>query len=364
MMNIAILEGDGIGPEIMREGVKVIEAISKKYGRKFDLVYADFGAQSYFKNGNSFPESSKKICDKADAIIKGPIGLSLKEMVKIPLKVGPEAGLLELRKRYDTYANYRPIYLPKQFSEFSPLKPETIGVGINIMMIRELVGGIYFGKKEEGSETKMKYSRDDCIYTKEQVERFAHLVFKEAMNKNVKLTNVHKANILATSRFWNNIFEEVRKKYPTVKYESMLVDNVAYQLVKRPTQFNGIMALENMQGDILTDEAGGILGSLGLMPSACLNPESKKGYYEPSHGSAPDIAGKDIANPYSMIGSFALMLDKSFGLKKESDVIWNALTKVFSDGYRTSELATKSTPKNMIVSTSKFGDLVVENILR
>jgi len=360
---IAILEGDGIGPEIMAEGLKALDAIAKKYNHSFNLKHAPFGANAYFKRGHPFPEETKRICDEADAILKGPIGLAFSEMKKIPAEFGPEiAGLLSLRKRYETFANYRPVYLPKVCADFSPLKKEKIGGGIDILMMRELVGGIYFGEKIEGKATNMQYARDDCYYTREQIERFAHVCFKEAQKKNGKLTNVHKSNVLATSRFWIAIFEEVAQQYPGVKVTPMLVDNVAYQLVVNPSQFNGVMALENMQGDILTDEAGGVLGSLGLMPSACLNPQTGRGYYEPAHGSAPDIAGKNIANPYSMIGSVAFMLEKSFGLEKESKDVWNALTSVFADGHRTKELS-NNTPAEKILSTSEFGDLVVKNIL-
>ncbi len=361
---IAILEGDGIGPEIMREGVKVLGAVSEKYGHKFNLTYAPFGAQAYFTNGHPFPERTKQICLDSDSILKGPIGLPLSEMEKIPLNLRPEiAGLLKLRKDFNTWVNMRPAVLPGSCAEFSPLKQDRIQEGLDILMVRELVGGIYFGKKVEGKDTQMTYASDDCSYTREQIERFAHFVFNEAKDLGVKLTSVHKSNVLATSRFWNDIFKEVSKQYPDVKLESMLVDNVAYQLCIRPTQFNGVMSLENMQGDILTDQAGGILGSLGLMPSACLNPQTGKGYFEPSHGSAPDIAGKNIANPYSMIGSVALMLDKGFGLKEESNSVWNALTGVFADGYRTRELASKVTPEEKILSTSQFGDFVTSKIV-
>lgn len=361
--NITILEGDGIGPEIMQEGIKVLNAISKKYNHQFNLTYSPFGAKAYFDEGHPFPEKTKELCDNADAILKGPIGLALSEMKKIPVEYAPEgAALLPLRKRLDTFANYRPVVLPKSCAEFSPLKNKRIGEGLDILMMRELVGGIYFGKKVEGKDTGMKYASDDCEYTGEQVERFAHVCFKEAEKKGSKLTNVHKSNVLATSRFWNAIFEEVSKQYLDVKLENMLVDNVAYQLPIRPTQFNGVMAFENMQGDIITDLGGGVLGSLGLMPSACLNPQTGKGYYEPAHGSAPDIAGKNIANPYSMIGSVAFMLEKSFGLEQESKEVWNALTNVFAKGYRTKELAEEA-PLENIISTSQFGDIVRDNIL-
>lgn len=359
---IAVLEGDGIGPEITLEGIKVLKAIEQKYGHTFHLEYAPFGAEAYFSDGNPFPEKTIKICDEADAIIKGPVGLAVDKMEQIPQGLRPEIGaILPLRARYDTFANYRPVRLPSSLAEFSPLKKEIIGDGLDIMMIRELVGGIYFGEKIEGSQTKMQYASDNCTYKKNEIERLAHLAFKEAQSKNKVLTNVHKANILATSRFWNAIVEDIAKQYAGITYRSMLVDNVAFQLVVNPGQFNGVVLLENMQGDILTDQAGGVIGSLGLMPSACMGP--KKGYVEPAHGSAPDIAGKNIANPYSMIGSVALMLDKCFALKEEANLVWEGLFDVFSKGYRTSELAGKKTPKEKLLSTTVFGDMVREYVL-
>ena len=362
--NIAILEGDGIGPEIMREGITALWAISAKYGHKFNFIYAPFGANAYFKEGHPFPEKTQKICDEADAILKGPIGLSLSEMKKIPAEYAPEgAALLPLRARLDTYANYRPVVLPKSYAEFSPLKSERLGEGIDIMMIRELVGGNYFGKKVEGKDTNMKYAIDEGRYDDWQVKRIAKVAFEEARKRKGKLTNVSKPNVMAEGRFWDAIVKDIAKEYPDVQLNNYIVDNMAFQLVINPSQFNGVVLFENMQGDILTDQAGGILGSLGLMPSACLNPQTGKGYYEPAHGSAPDIAGKGIANPYSMIGSVAFMLEKSFGLEKESQDVWNALTNVFARGYRTEELSNEKTPLENIVSTSEFGAIVKENIL-
>jgi 3-isopropylmalate dehydrogenase len=359
---IAVLPGDGIGPEITKEGIKILNAISEIFGHKFKLEYAPFGAAAYFSHGSPFPKITQDLCDEADSIIKGPVGLSVAEMDKIPQKFRPEIGaILPLRERYDTFANFRPVFLPPSLIHFSPLKKEIIENGIDIMMIRELVGGIYFGEKVEGEDTNMEYSSDNCIYKKAEVERIAYTAFKEASGRNKKLTNVHKANVLATSRFWCKIIDKIAKEFPTVKYQSMLVDNVAFQLVKNPAQFNGVMLLENMQGDIITDQGGGVLGSLGLMPSACVGP--KKGYVEPSHGSAPDIAGKNIANPYSMIGSIAFMLEKFFNLKKESDIIWKSLLNVLESGFRTIDLADSSVPKNMILSTVEFGDKVKESII-
>ncbi|HHO75066.1 MAG TPA: 3-isopropylmalate dehydrogenase [Deltaproteobacteria bacterium] len=358
---IAILEGDGIGPEIVREAVKVLHAIESKYSHQFNLTYAPFGAQAYFTEGSPFPEKTQDICDEADTIIKGPVGLAIEKMNAIPQQFRPEIGaILPLRKRYDTFANFRPVRLPKPLASFSPLRDEVIGEGIDILMIRELVGGIYFGNKTEGISTGMNYAMDECTYTEEQIRRVAVVAFEEARAKKALLTNIHKANILATSRFWEEVVEDVARAYPDVPYRSMLVDNAAFQLVKNPSQFNGVVLLENMQGDILTDQAGGILGSLGLMPSACMGPA--KSYVEAAHGSAPDIAGKNIANPYSMIGSLAFLFEKCLHLQQESDEIWNALFSVFSRGFTTAELASTGSDPDNILSTSDFGDLVVDII--
>ena len=286
------------------------------------------------------------------------------------------------------------------------------------MMMRELVGGVYFGDKiedVEGGVIVRQKATDICDYSVAQVERFAHACFREArdrqskFNKNRAMTNVSKPNVLATGRLWDAVFRNVREQYPDVAFEEGIVDAVAFDLVKDPGKFASVMALENLQGDILTDQAGGIIGSLGLMPSACVTPETGRAYYEPSHGSAPDIAGQNKANPYSMIGCVAFMLDKSFGLKEESQVVWDALTNVFAKGYMTGELARKLSEAQKdarinddfrrlysafqalrpqitelearifireanrkhdeglaarVVSTSQFGDSVVQNILK
>lgn len=358
---IAVLEGDGIGPEIVAESIKVLKAVEKRYGHEFELMYAPFGAEAYFTEGSPFPEKTMKVCDQADAIIKGPVGLAVDKMDQIPQNMRPEIGaILPLRRRYDTFANYRPVRLPKALASFSPLKESLIGEGLDILMIRELVGGIYFGNKTEGSQTGMRYAEDDCKYTDEQVRRVAIVAYEEARKRRAPMTNIHKANVLATSRFWKDVVEDVGKSYPDVEYRSMLVDNAAFQLVKNPVQFNGVVLLENMQGDILTDQAGGVLGSLGLMPSACMGPQ--KGYVEAAHGSAPDIANQNKANPYSMIGSVAFLLEKCLGLQEESERVWNALFAVFEMGYRTIELAPPGYEKSRILTTREFGDLVAARI--
>ena len=358
---IAVLEGDGIGPEIVAESIKALKRVGIKFGHEFELVYAPFGAGAYFTDGSPFPEKTVEICDRADAIIKGPVGLAVDEMARIPQDMRPEIGaILPLRRRYDTFANYRPVRLPKSLASFSPLKEGVLGDGLDILMIRELVGGIYFGKKTEGPQTGMQYAEDECRYTDAQIRRVAVVAFEEARKRGEPLTNIHKANVLATSRFWCEVAEDVGKSYPDVEYRSMLVDNAAFQLVKNPTQFNGVVLLENMQGDILTDQAGGVLGSLGLMPSACIGPQ--KGYVEAAHGSAPDIADQNKANPYSMIGSVAFLLEKCMDLRRESDAVWNALFAVFEKGYRTAELAPPGYDRAKVLTTREFGDLVAEMI--
>jgi len=358
---IAVLEGDGIGPEIVAESIKVLKAVERRYGHEFELIYAPFGAEAYFTEGSPFPEKTMKVCDQAAAIIKGPVGLAVDKMDQIPQNMRPEIGaILPLRRRYDTFANYRPVRLPKALASFSPLKESLIGEGLDILMIRELVGGIYFGNKTEGSQTGMRYAEDDCKYTDEQVRRVAIVAYEEARKRRAPMTNIHKANVLATSRFWKDVVEDVGKSYPDVEYRSMLVDNAAFQLVKNPVQFNGVVLLENMQGAILTAQAGGVLGSLGLMPSACMGPQ--KGYVEAAHGSAPDIANQNKANPYSMIGSVAFLLEKCLGLQEESERVWNALFAVFEMGYRTIELAPPGYEKSRILTTREFGDLVAARI--
>lgn len=359
MVEIAVLSGDGIGPEIIKEAVKVVDAIAEKYNHKFHFEYADFGGAAYDLYGHPFPAKTKKICDRADAILKGPVGGPKYDTIE-DRDLRPErGGVLALRKRYDTFANFRPVMLTKALLELSPIRPERIPNGIDIVIVRELTGGIYFGKKKDGVDGKgRRYASDTMKYTENQVERIARIAFKEAKIKQKKLHNIHKSNVLHCSIFWNDIVDKISREFPEVKYENMLVDNAAYQLVVNPAQFN-VMLMENMMGDILSDQAAGLVGSLGLMPSACIGP--KKSYYEPAHGSAPTIAGKNIANPYSMIGSAAYMLEKSFGLEKESKEIWQALFSALENGYRTSELA--QFKGSQVLSTSRFGDHIVKLVL-
>ncbi len=355
---IAALDGDGIGPEIMAVALECLKAVTPD-GVSFDVKHAPFGGRAYFECGQSFPEETKQICDASDAILKGPIGLSFEESQKIPVDEQPERGaLLPMRRRYTTYANFRPVFLPPELAHFSPLKPHVVEGGIDIIIIRELVGGLYFGEKERGVREGKRYVRETLDYDEDQIRRILVVAFEEARKRKKVLHNIHKSNVLKSSVLWNEVAEEVAKEYPDVQLKHVIVDAAAAAMVLNPRQFD-VMVMENMFGDILSDLGGGLLGSLGLMPSACIGTD--KSYYEPSHGSAPDIAGRGIANPYSMIGSVAMMLDKSFGMDAEARRLWDAMRAVFGEGYTTADLrdpAGKLTP----VSTREFGDKVLRKL--
>lgn len=359
---IVLLDGDGIGPEIMTEAVKILHLVASRNDVEFELVHASFGASAYFELGHPFPDATKALCDEADAILKGPIGLSHEESKKIPVDMQPERGaLLPLRRRYNTFANIRPVFLPKGLAHFSPLKPEIIGDGIDFIIIRELVGGLYFGKKEAGVNAQGKrYVIESLEYDEDQIAAIARVAFETAQKRKRVLHNIHKSNVLRSSVLWNEVMMEVAADYPDVEVVHILVDAAATYLCLNPGQFD-VMVMENMFGDILSDQAGGILGSLGLMPSACLGPD--KAYYEPSHGSAPDIAGKNIANPYSMIGSVAMMLEMSFGMEQESKNLWQAMQSVFAQGNSTPDLSKPGDDVKMI-STQAFGDLVAGELAK
>ena len=357
---IGLLAGDGIGPEIMREGVKVLELIQSRNDVTFELIEAPFGASAWFSHGTAFPEETQQLCHKADALIKGPIGLSHEESKKIPVDEQPERGaLLPMRRLLNTYANFRPVSLPKSLAHFSPLKPEIIGDGIDLVMVRELVGGLYFGEKETGTDANGKrYVKEVLEYDEDQISRILHEAFKLAGRRKGVLHNIHKSNVLKSSVLWNEVLDEVAGDYPNIEVKHILVDAAATALCLNPAQFD-VMVMENMFGDILSDQGGGILGSLGLMPSACLGPD--RAYYEPSHGSAPDIAGQNIANPYSMIGSVAMMLEYSFDMLDEAANVWEAMQGVFADGYSTADLSRSGSGVKMI-ATDEFGDKVVEKL--
>jgi len=341
---ILLLNTDGIGPETTAEARKVLETTARKYGHRFEFVSAPFGYRAFKEKGHVFPEDVKSLVKKviADggAVMKGPVGLGKKESAEMRA-----AGIhlendtvIEMRRMLDAYMAFRPAILPLELHDLSPLKPERLGQGINIMMLRELTGGIYFGKKMRGASTNWAFAADDCKYTETQVVRFAHACFRHARERKTNLTMVQKPNVLATGEFWEHHFGEIAPQYPDVKYNTGIVDSVDANLTLNPTQYNGTMGLEQLQGDILTDSILGSVGSLGFGAASCWNPETNMGFFEPTHGSAPTIAGKNIANPYSMIGSAAFLLEQAFGMKEESIDVWASMNRVFAEGYMTSEL--------------------------
>ena len=356
---IAILPGDAIGPEIMAQAVRVFDVVQRHRDVAFDLIECPFGASAYFSHGKAFPDETKAICDEVDAILKGPVGLSHEESQKIPVEEQAERGaILPLRARYNTFANFRPIFLSPDMAHFSPLKTEIVKDGFDILLIRELVGGLYFGEKERGTnEEGLRYVKEVLEYDETQIRQVLEVAFEQAMQRKKRLHNIHKSNVLMSSVFWNEVLDEVHADYPEVEVVHLLVDAAATAMCLNPAQFD-VMVMENMFGDILSDQAGGILGSLGLMPSACIGPE--KAYYEPSHGSAPDIAGQNIANPYSMIGSVAMMLEMSFGMNDEAQAVWRAMQSVFEDGFSTPDLSNDGNAQ--LVSTDVFGDKVMAKL--
>jgi 3-isopropylmalate dehydrogenase len=359
--SVAVLTGDGIGPEVVREALKVLRFIGERGTATFDVVEVPFGAGAYFEHGHPFPEQTVAACDAADAILKGPVGLAYEQAIKIPADMQPErAAVLPLRSRYNTFANLRPVKLPASLAVFSPLKPEVIKDGIDILMIRELLGGLYFGKKVAGvDDNGLRYVEETLRYDETQIRQVVEVAFQQAMKRKKRLHNIHKSNILRSSILWNEIVDEVARDYPEVEVIQLLVDATTTHLCLNPCQFD-VMVMENMFGDILSDQGGGLIGSLGLMPSACVG--DGKAYYEPAHGSAPDIAGRDLANPYSMIGSVAMMLEHSFGMVAEADAIWQAMYAVFESGSVTVDLAAHM-PGAKVLGTEAFGDAVIQQLL-
>lgn len=357
---IAALPGDGIGPEVMREAIKVLRYVADHRSIKLELLEVPFGAGAWFDHGHPFPKQTVEACDRADATLKGPVGLAYEQAIKIPADMQPERGaVLPLRARYNTFANLRPVKLPTSLAMFSPLKAEVLGSGIDILMIRELLGGLYFGEKKAGLDAQGKrYVEETLRYDEDQIRQVLKVAFQQAMKRKKRLHNIHKSNILRSSILWNEVLDEVAQDFPEIEVIHQLVDSAATLLCLNPCQFD-VMVMENMFGDILSDQGGGIIGSLGLMPSACIG--DGKAYYEPAHGSAPDIAGRDLANPYSMIGSVAMMLDHSFGLVAEANAIWQAMYAVFESGAVTADLASRM-PGAKVLGTKAFGDVVIQQL--
>jgi 3-isopropylmalate dehydrogenase len=350
---IAVLPGDGIGPEIMAEALKVLDKVGERYDIDFTFTEADVGGVAIDNHGQALPEETVKVCEKSDAILFGAVGGPKWE--SLPPEEQPErAALLPLRKHFDLYANLRPAKVFKCLAGSSPLRDDIIGEGIDILIVRELTGGIYFGQPK-GIEGGSAF--DTMVYTRKEVRRIAKTAFEAAMKRRRKLTSIDKANVLSSMVLWRRSVEEMAVKYPDVEFNSMYVDNASQQLVRNPRQFDVILA-GNMFGDILSDEAAVITGSLGMLPSASLN-EKNFGLYEPVHGSAPDIAGEGKANPIAQLLSASMMLNYSFNMRDEAKAVEDAVQRVLEQGYRTADIMQRGMKS---VGTSKMGDLIAEVI--
>ena len=356
---IGVISGDGIGPEIVTEARKVLDQIGKKYNHQFNYTEILMGGCSIDATGVPLTDEAIETALASDAVLMGSIGgnTSTSPWYKLPPELRPEAGLLKLRKSLNLFANLRPAYLYKELKAACPLRDDIIGDGFDMMIMRELTGGLYFGARKTEEVDGVMTATDTLTYNEEEIRRIAKRGFDIAMKRRKKVTSVDKANVLDSSRLWRKVVEEVAKDYPEVTYEHMLVDNCAMQLVKDPKQFDVILT-ENMFGDILSDEASMVTGSIGMLSSASLN-DTKFGLYEPSGGSAPDIAGKGIANPIATILSAAMMLKYSFDLHEEAAAIEKAINAVLDGGYRTVDIMSDGMEK---VSCSKMGDLVAERI--
>ena len=358
---IALIPGDGIGPDIVHEGTRVLDAIAKKFGHKFTYETVLAGGAAIDKFGEPLPQASLDTCLKADSVLLGAVGGP--KWDNVPGNLRPEKALLGLRGGMKVYANLRPAVMFKQLSAACPLKDEIVGTGLDILIVRELTGGIYFGERGRNAENTEAW--DTERYTKPEIERILRLGFESAQKRQKKLCVVDKANILESSRLWREVAESIKDEYKDVELSFMYVDNAAMQLVRNPRQFD-VIATSNMFGDILSDEASQITGSIGMLASASLGDGTGPGLYEPIHGSAPDIAGKDIANPLATILSCAMLLRYDFNMEEEARCIEAAVEKVLDDGWRTGDIAGSSMEEvkanGKLVGTKKMGDLVIQMI--
>jgi len=357
--NVTLIPGDGIGPEIVREAKKVMDKVGEVYGHTFDYTEILMGGCSIDAYGVPLTEEALETARKSDAVLLGAVGgdVGNSRWYDVAPNLRPEAGLLAIRKGLGLFANIRPAYLYKELAEACPLKKEIIGDGFDMVIMRELTGGLYFGDRYTREVDGVMTAVDTLTYNEKEIRRIAVKAFDIAMKRRKKVTSVDKANVLDSSRLWRKVVEEVAADYPEVELSHMLVDNCAMQLVMNPGQFDVILT-ENMFGDILSDEASMITGSIGMLSSASMN-ESKFGLYEPSHGSAPDIAGKDMANPIATILSAAMLLRYSFDMDREADAVEKAVQAVLTEGYRTGDIMSEGCTR---VGTCKMGDLIAERI--
>ena len=355
--NIAVIRGDGIGPEIVEQALRVLDKVADLYGHTFNYTDVDMGGCAIDKWGNPLPEEMLKKCVESDSVLLGAVGGE--KWNSVPGDMRPEKGLLRLRAGMGVYSNNRPAKIWKQLAAASPLKKEIVDKGIDFIIVRELIGGIYFGEHTTAEEDGEMKAVDVLAYTENEIERIGRIGFETARKRNKKLCSVEKSNVLDSSRLWKAVMHRLAKEYPDVELSDMLVDNCAMQIVKNPAQFD-VIVTENMFGDILSDEASMITGSIGMIPSSSLGAVSC-GLYEPIHGSAPDIAGMDIANPIGTVLSAAMMLRYSFDMPEEADCIENAVSAVLDDGFRTADIMSDGCKK---VGCSEMGKLIISKLER
>ena len=358
-LDIAVIPGDGIGPEIVREARKVLDTVAERFGHELAYTELLMGGASIDVHGVPLTDETIETAKSKDAVLMGSIGgdAATSPWYQLPPERRPEAGLLKLRKSLGLFANLRPAVLYNELKRACPLRDEIIGDGFDMMIMRELTGGLYFGERRTEEIDGILTAVDTLTYNAEEIRRIARRAFDIAGKRRKKVCSVDKANVLDSSRLWRKVVEEVAKDYPEIELSHMLVDNCAMQLVKDPGQFDVILT-ENMFGDILSDEASMVTGSIGMLASASLN-DTKFGLYEPSHGSAPDIAGQNLANPIATILSAAMMLRFTFELDKEADAIEAAVQQVLTEGYRTGDIMSEGCTK---VGTVEMGDLIAQHI--
>lgn len=359
--NIALIRGDGIGPEIVNQAVKVLGGVAARFSHTFNYTDVDMGGAAIDKWGDPLPDDMLKKCLESDSVLLGAVGGT--KWNSMPGDKRPEKGLLRLRAGMGVYSNNRPAKIWQQLASASPLRPSIVEKGIDFIIVRELIGGIYFGEHTTSEESGEKVSRDIMKYSESEIERIGRIGFETARKRNHKLCSVEKSNVLDTSRLWKSVMHRLAEEYPDVELSDMLVDNCAMQIVKNPAQFD-VIVTENMFGDILSDEASMITGSIGMIPSSSLGATSV-GLYEPIHGSAPDIAGMDIANPIGTILSAAMMLRYSFDMAAEADCIESAVSKVLDMGIRTADIMPadpNEAAKCRKVGSTEMGDLILANL--
>ena len=355
---VAVIRGDGIGPEIVEQALLVLNRVAELFGHRFRYTDVDMGGCAIDKWGDPLPPEMLNKCLASDSVLLGAVGGPKWNGVPGPLR--PEKGLLRLRAGMGVYSNNRPAKIWPQLASASPLKQEIVDKGIDFIIVRELIGGIYFGKHETVTENGEPVAIDELRYAESEIRRIGRIGFETAQKRNKRLCSVEKSNVLDSSRLWKKVMHELAEEYPDVALSDMLVDNCAMQIVKDPSQFD-VIVTENMFGDILSDEASMITGSIGMIPSSSLG-DGTRGLYEPIHGSAPDIAGKDIANPIGTILAAAMMLRFSFDMPEEADCIESAVSAVLDDGYRTGDILPSDADQCTLVGCREMGRLIIENL--